>query len=161
MELFEDRVQPCHWNVFKCQAFGWLYTRLAKKFKFEIFRLPGSPWGLLIQVEHFRLVIFWISKNNIEKYRTTGRLIILGLVTSLQERKWHWRFALQFLFADLHGQQPRPLFRAQAPLHGQETSTDPWSYSTRMETSIKKMYEWKHQHFHLLRNALKDFHVPL
>ena len=37
-----------------------------------------------------------------------------------------------FLFAALHGQQPRPLFRAQAPLHGQETSTDPWSYLTRM-----------------------------
>ena len=32
----------------------------------------------------------------------------------------------------LHGQQPWPLFRVQAPLHGQETSTDPWSYSTRM-----------------------------
>ena len=28
----------------------------------------------------------------------------------------------------LNGQQPRPLFRAQAPLHGQETLTDPWSY---------------------------------
>ena len=34
--------------------------------------------------------------------------------------------------AALHGQQLRPLFRAQAPLHGQETSTDPWSYLTRM-----------------------------
>ena len=40
--------------------------------------------------------------------------------------------ALQFLFVALHGQQPRPLFRVQAPLHGQETSTDPWSYLTRM-----------------------------
>ena len=39
-----------------------------------------------------------------EKYRTTGRLIILSLVTSLQERQRHGRFALQFLFAALHGQ---------------------------------------------------------
>ena len=74
-----------------------------------------------------------------EKHRTAGRLIILRpcpaagrLVISLQERQRHWQFALQFLFAALHGQQPRPLFRAQAPLHGQETSTDPCSYSTRM-----------------------------
>ena len=66
------------------------------------------------------------------KYRTAGRLIILSLVTSLQERQRHWLFALQFLFASLHGQQPRPLFRAEVPLHGQETSTDPWSYLTRM-----------------------------
>ena len=39
MELFEDRVQPCHRKIFKCQAFGWLrtlYTRLAKNVKFEI-----------------------------------------------------------------------------------------------------------------------------
>ena len=36
MELFEDRVQPCHCKVFKCQAFGWLYTGLAKNIKFEI-----------------------------------------------------------------------------------------------------------------------------
>ena len=48
-----------------------------------------------------------------EKYRTAGRLIILSLVTSLQERQRHWQFALQFLFATLHGQQPLPLFRAQ------------------------------------------------
>ena len=60
-----------------------------------------------------------------EKYRTAGRLIILSLVTSLQERQQRWQFALQFLFAALHGQQARPLFRAQAPLNGQETSTDP------------------------------------
>ena len=80
-----------------------------------------------------------------EKYRTAGRLIILRLcptagrlVTSLQERQRHWQFALQFLFATLHGQQPRPLFRAQAPLHGQETSTDPWSYLTRMANFTKK-----------------------
>ena len=26
MELFEDRVQPCHCKVFKCQALGWLHT---------------------------------------------------------------------------------------------------------------------------------------
>ena len=32
-----------------------------------------------------------------EKYRTAGRLIILSLVTSLQERQRHWQFALQFL----------------------------------------------------------------
>ena len=36
MELFEDRVQPCHLKVFKCQAFGWQYTGLAKNIKFEI-----------------------------------------------------------------------------------------------------------------------------
>ena len=36
MELFEDRFQPCHLKVFKCQAFGWLYTGLAKNIKFEI-----------------------------------------------------------------------------------------------------------------------------
>ena len=78
-----------------------------------------------------------------EKYRTAGRLIILSLVTSLQERQRHWQFALQFLFAALHGQQPRPLFWAQAPLHGQETSTDPWSYLTRMANiDFKKIDEW-------------------
>ena len=40
-----------------------------------------------------------------EKYRTAGRLIILSVVTSLQEleRQRHWQFALQFLFAALHG----------------------------------------------------------
>ena len=77
-----------------------------------------------------------------EKYRTAGRLIILSVVTSLQEleRQRHWQFALQFLFAALHGQQPRPLFRAQVPLHGQETSTDPWSYLTRMANfNLKKL----------------------
>ena len=39
MELFEDRVQPCHWTVFKRQAVGWLrtqYTGLAKNTKFKI-----------------------------------------------------------------------------------------------------------------------------
>ena len=68
------------------------------------------------------------------KYCTAGRLIILSVVTSLQEleRQRHLQFALQFLFAVLHGQQPRPLFRAQVPLHGQETSSDPWSYLPRM-----------------------------
>ena len=68
------------------------------------------------------------------KYCTAGRLIILSVVTSLHEleRQRHLQFALQFLFAVLHGQQPRPLFRAQVPLHGQETSSDPWSYLTRM-----------------------------
>ena len=40
------------------------------------------------------------------KYRTAERLIILSLVTSWQERQRHWQFALQFLFAALHGQQP-------------------------------------------------------
>ena len=119
MELFEDRVQPCLWTVFKCQAFGLLrtlYTGLAKNIKSEI------------------------SVRNMEKYRTARRLIILSLVTSLQERQRHWQFALQFLFAALHGQQPRPIFRAQAPLHGQETSTDPWSYLTRM---ANLMNGWK------------------
>ena len=38
------------------------------------------------------------------KYRTAGRLIILSLVTSWQDRQRHWQFALQFLFAALHGQ---------------------------------------------------------
>ena len=67
-----------------------------------------------------------------EKYRTAGRLVILRpcpaagrLVTSLQERQRHWELALRFLFAALNGQQPPPLFLAQAPIHGQETSTDP------------------------------------
>ena len=67
-----------------------------------------------------------------EKCRTSGRLINCfrpcpaagRLVTSLQERQQHWQFALQFSFAALYGKQPWPLFRAQAPLHGQETSTD-------------------------------------
>ena len=78
-----------------------------------------------------------------EKYQTAGRLITLSLVTSLQERQQHWQFALQFLFAALHGQQPQPLFRAQAPLHGQETSTDPWSYLTRMANfNLKKIDKW-------------------
>ena len=81
-----------------------------------------------------------------EKYRTAGRLIIFRpcpaakrLVTSLQERWRHRQFALQFLFA----QQPWPLFRGQAPLHGQETSTDPRSYLTRMTNFNEKklMYE--------------------
>ena len=74
----------------------------------------------------------WISKRNMEKCRTSGRLDILSLVTSLQERPRHWQFALQFSFAALHGQQPQTVFRAQVPLCGQETSTDPRSYLTRM-----------------------------
>ena len=61
-----------------------------------------------------------------KKYRTVGRL-----VTSLQVRQRH-------LFPPLHEQQPRPLFRAQAPLHGQEITTDPWSYLTRMANFKKK-----------------------
>ena len=80
-----------------------------------------------------------------EKYRTAGRLIILSVVTSLQEleRQRHWQFALQFLFAALHGQQPRPLFRAQAPLHGEEISTDPWSYLTTIANfNEKKIDVW-------------------
>ena len=40
--------------------------------------------------------------------------------------------------AALHGQQPRSLFRAQAPLHAQETSTDPCSYLTRMANFNEK-----------------------
>ena len=80
-----------------------------------------------------------------EKYRTSGRLVILRpcpaagrLVTSFQKRRRHGQLALQFLFAALHGQQPHPLFRAQAPLRGQETSTDPWSYLTRMANFNQK-----------------------
>ena len=76
-----------------------------------------------------------------EKYRTAGRLIILSLVTSLQERQRHWQFALQFLFAALHGQQPRPLFRAQVPLHGQETSTDLVLFNKDGKLAIKKTDE--------------------
>ena len=121
--------------------------RVSEKHQVRNFRLPGSAWGLYIKVEHFHINIFWISKRNMEKYRTAGRLIILSVVTSLQEleRQRHWQFALQFLFAALHGQQPRPLFRAQAPLHGQETSTDPWSYLTRMANfNLKKLMNgWK------------------
>ena len=40
MELFHDRVRPCHWKVSKCKALGWLgnlSTGLAKNIKFEIF----------------------------------------------------------------------------------------------------------------------------
>ena len=70
-----------------------------------------------------------------EKYRTAGRLIILSVVTSLQEleRQRHLQFALQFLFAVLHGQQPRPLFRAQVPLHGQDVSD---TYSLRYNSYL-------------------------
>ena len=65
---------------------------------------------------------------------------MIRLVTSFQERQRHWQFALQFLFAALHGQQPWLLFRAQAPLHGQETSTNPRSYWPRM---ANLMNGWK------------------
>ena len=62
-------------------------------------------------------------------------------------------------------QQPHPLFRAQAPLRGQETSTDPWSYLTRMANFNQKNWcineNVVDQHFHLPRNARKDFRVPL
>ena len=49
MELFEDRVQPCHYNVFQCRALGWLHTlyaRLAKNIKFEIlgYLKVSSAW---------------------------------------------------------------------------------------------------------------------
>ena len=85
-----------------------------------------------------------------EKYRPAGRLIVFRpcpvawrLVPSLQERQQHWQFALQWLFAALHGQQPRPLFRAQAPLHGEEISTDPWSYLTTIANfNEKKIDVW-------------------
>ena len=40
-----------------------------------------------MKVEHFRINIFWISKRNMEKYRTAGRLIILSLVISLQQHQ--------------------------------------------------------------------------
>ena len=42
-----------------------------------------------MKVEHFRINIFLISKRNMEKYRTARCLIILSLVTSLQERQRH------------------------------------------------------------------------
>ena len=71
---------------------------------------------------YFRESYWWWWWWNMKKYRTAERL-----VTSLQVRQRHWQFASQ-LFPPLHEQQPRPLFRAQAPLHGQETTTDPWSY---------------------------------
>ena len=102
-----------------------------------------------------------------EKYWTAGCLIILSLVTSFQERQWHWQFALQFLFPALHGQWPRPPFRMQAPLHGQETSTDPWLlvlFNKDAKLQFKKNWRMDEnmvdQHFHLLRNARKDFLVP-
>ena len=103
-----------------------------------------------------------------EKYWTARCLIILSLVTSFQECQWHWQFALQFLFPALHGQWPRPPFRAQAPLHGQETSTDPWPlvlFNKDGKLQFKKNWRMDEnmvdQHFHLLRNARKDFCVPL
>ena len=39
-----------------------------------------------MKVEHFRINNIRISKRNMEKYRTAGRLIILSLVSSLRER---------------------------------------------------------------------------
>ena len=60
MELFKDRVQPCHWN-FKCQALGWLrtlYTGLARNIKFEILGCLEALEDLYIKVEHFHLNIF-------------------------------------------------------------------------------------------------------
>ena len=52
----------------------------------------------------------------------------------------------------MHGRQHRPLFRVQAPLQGQETSTDPWSYLTRMAnfSERKKCMNENvvEQHFH-------------
>ena len=83
-----------------------------------------------------------------EKYRTARRLIILSLVTSLEERQRDWQFTLEFLFPALHGQQPRPLFRVQAPLHGQRTSTDPWSYLTSLRKIMqicyrRNLFQWR------------------
>ena len=46
--------------------------RVSKKHQVRNFRLPGSAWGLLIKVEHFRINNFWISKRNMKKYRTAG-----------------------------------------------------------------------------------------
>ena len=125
---------------------SYFVYRVSEKHQVRNFRLPGSAWGLYIKVEHFHINIFWISKRNMEKYRTAGRLIILSVVTSLQEleRQRHWQFALQFLFTALHGQQPRPLFRAQVPLHGQETSTDLVLLNKDGKLQLKKlMNEWK------------------
>ena len=112
-----------------------------------------------------------------EIYRTAGRLVVLRpclaagrLVTSLQEHQRHWQFALQFVFAALHGQQPRPPFRAQAPLHGQETSTESWSYGLkdgpRMANFNKKkidvgMKTWWINIFTFLKMLARIFRVPL
>ena len=74
-----------------CQALGWLrtlYTGLAKNIKFEILgclkALEDCYEGRTFPYQHFL-----ISKRNMEKYRTSGRLIILSLVASLQERQRH------------------------------------------------------------------------
>ena len=129
---FLSTVSKNSFKVSSAWMASYLVYRVSEKHQVRNFRLPWSAWGLLIKVKHFRINIFWISKRNMEKYRTAKRLIILSLVTSLEERQRHWQFALQFLFPALHGQQPRPLFRVQTPLHGQRTSTDPWFYLTRM-----------------------------
>ena len=85
-----------------------------------------------------------------EKFQRAEHLIVFRLclatghlITSLQECHKHYQFALQFLFAALHAQQPQPLFQSQAPLHRQDTSTDPWSYLTMMANfnGKKLMYE--------------------
>ena len=118
--------------------------------------------------QHFHLLWNARLKRNMEKYWTAGCLIISSLVTSFQERQWHWQFALQFLFPALHGQWPRLLFRTQAPLHGQETSTDPWPlvlFNKDGKLQFKKNWRMDEnmvdQHFHLLWNARKDFCVTL
>ena len=65
MELFEDRVQLCHCKVFKCQAFGWLYTGLAKNIKFEIL-------GCLEALEDGCVLVYRYTKErNINECVTT------------------------------------------------------------------------------------------
>ena len=154
VELFEDREKPCHWKVSKCQALGWLrtlYTGLARNIKFK-FKAAWKHLRIVNNGRTFSYKYFLDLEEKYGKYRTAGSLIILRpypaakrLITSLQERQRHWWFTFQILFAALHSQQPQPPFRAQAPLHEQETSTDPWSYLTRMANINKNklMYKWK------------------
>ena len=54
-----------------------LCTRSAKRTTLEFFHFVEA-----LQDCTFRINMFWISKINMEKYRTAGRLIILSLVTS-------------------------------------------------------------------------------
>ena len=117
---------------------GWRKTSSSK------FLAAWKRWRIVHKGRTFsyKYVLDFKEKDG-KNYWNAGRLVILGpclaagcLVTSLQERQRHWQFALHFLFAALHGQQSRSLFRVQAALHGQETSTDPWSYLIRMANFI-------------------------
>ena len=100
------------------------------------------------KVEHFRINILDFE----EKYGKISACRAFNCFQTVSGRRTFGpfiagtsatQFALQWLFAALHGQQPRPLFRAQAPLHGEEISTDPWSYLTTIANFNEKklMYE--------------------